>query len=52
MTLNEAQKQAISDAEILMVDGNEMDAAVEGAKIARANGTKVLYDCGGLYEGV
>ena len=52
LTLNEAQKQAISDAEILMVDGNEMDAAVEGAKIARANGTKVLYDCGGLYEGV
>ena len=35
-----------------MVDGNEMDAAVEAAKIARDNGIKVLYDCGGLYEGV
>ena len=31
---------------------NEMQAAVEAAKIARENGTKVLYDCGGLYDGV
>ena len=52
LCLNEAQKQAIKDAEILMVDGNEMDAAVEAAKIARENGVKVLYDCGGLYDGV
>ncbi len=52
LVLNEAQKQAIKDAEILMVDGNEIDAAVEGAKIARENGTKVIYDCGGLYDGV
>ena len=52
LRLNDTQKQAIKDAEILMVDGNEMDAAVEAAKIARENGTKVLYDCGGLYEGV
>jgi len=52
LELNDIQKQAIKDAEILMVDGNEMDAAVEGAKIARENGTRVLYDCGGLYEGV
>lgn len=52
LKLNDTQKQAIKDAEILMVDGNEMEAAVEGAKIARENGTKVLYDCGGLYEGV
>ena len=52
LVLNETQKQAVRDAEILMVDGNEMDAAVEGAKIARENGVKVLYDCGGLYDGV
>lgn len=52
LELNNAQKEAIINAEILMVDGNEMSAAVEGAKIARQNGTKVLYDCGGLYEGV
>ncbi len=50
--LNEAQKQAIRDAEILMVDGNELDAAIEGALIAKQSGTKVLYDAGGLYEGV
>ena len=52
LVLNDAQKQAVKDAEILMVDGNEMDAAVEAAKIARENGTKELYDCGGLYDGV
>lgn len=52
LVLNDAQKQAVKDAGILMVDGNEMDAAVEAAKIARQNGTKVLYDCGGLYDGV
>ncbi len=52
LVLNETQKQAIIDAELLMVDGNEMDAAVEGAKIARENGVRVLYDCGGLYDGV
>lgn len=51
LVINNVQKQAIIDADILMVDGNEMDAAVEGAKIARENGTKVLYDCGGLYDG-
>lgn len=52
LVLDDAKIQAIKDAEILMVDGNEMDAAVEAAKIAKANNTKVLYDCGGLYAGV
>ena len=50
--LNEDQKNAIKDAKILMIDGNEMAAAIEGSKIANENGTKVLYDAGGLYEGV
>ncbi len=44
--------KAIADAEVLMIDGNDMTAAIEGAKIAKKNGTKVLYDAGGLYEGV
>lgn len=52
LQLNECQKQVIADSAILMVDGNEMDAAEEGCKFARENHTKVLYDCGGLYEGV
>ena len=52
LVLNEEQKKAICDAEILMVDGNDLSAAVEGAKLARESSTKVLYDCGGLYEGV
>lgn len=52
LSLSEEQKAAIAGAELLMVDGNEMDAAVEAAKFARENGVKVLYDCGGLYDGV
>lgn len=51
-SLDEKKKQAIRDAEILMVDGNELENAIEGAKIARESGTKVLYDAGGLYDGV
>ncbi|MBR4335045.1 MAG: hypothetical protein IKP74_01180 [Clostridia bacterium] len=50
--LDERTKKAIADAAVLMVDGNDLDAAVEAAKIARENGTKVLYDAGGLYEGI
>lgn len=50
--LDEEQKKAIREAEILMVDGNDLSCAVEGAKIARESGTKVLYDAGGLYEGI
>lgn len=52
LKLSEKQIEAIKNAELLMVDGNELDAAVEAAKIARANGVKVLYDCGGLYAGI
>lgn len=50
--LSEAATQAIRDSRILMVDGNDLDAAVEGAEIARAAGTLVLYDAGGQYPGV
>lgn len=52
LELNQSQKKAITDAELLMVDGNDINAAIEGAKLARENGVKVLYDAGGLYEGV
>ena len=37
---------------VLCVPAIDIPAAVEAAKIARENGTKVLYDCGGLYDGV
>ncbi len=52
LTLNDAQKEAITNARLLMVDGNELNAAIEAAKIANQSGVKVLYDAGGLYEGV
>lgn len=50
--IDETAKKAIANAAVLMIDGNDMAAAIEGAKIAKNNGTKVLYDAGGLYEGV
>ncbi len=52
LVLNDAQKSAVREAKVLMVDGNELDAAVEAARLARESGTKVLYDCGGLYPNV
>jgi sugar/nucleoside kinase (ribokinase family) len=52
LCLSERAKQAVREADLLMVDGNELSAATEAAQLARQNGTKVLYDCGGLYEGV
>lgn len=52
LVLSEMQKQAVAESEILMVDGNEMDAAETACLVAKQSGTKVLYDCGGLYEGV
>ncbi len=52
LVLNDAQKAAIREAELLMVDGNDLEGAIEAARIARESGTKVLYDCGGLYAGV
>ncbi|MBR4012836.1 MAG: hypothetical protein IKJ00_00950, partial [Clostridia bacterium] len=41
LTLSDKQIDAIKQAKLLMVDGNEMDAAVEAAKIARENGVEV-----------
>ncbi len=52
LTLSDEQKLAIAKAKVLMVDGNEMDAAIAGAKAAKESSTKVLYDAGGLYDGV
>ncbi len=51
-SLTEKQKAAIAEADVLMVDGNDLEAAIAGAELARKSGTKVLYDAGGLYEGV
>lgn len=52
LVLDEEQKAMIRRASILMVDGNELDAACEAASLARESGVTVLYDCGGRYPGV
>ncbi len=52
LSLSEDARRAIREADLLMVDGNDMDAAVEAARLAKESGTTVLYDCGGLYPGV
>lgn len=50
--LDEEQKELIRQADVLMVDGNDLDAAVEAAALAQESGTLVLYDAGGRYPGV
>ncbi len=52
MVLSDAQKEIIKESDLLMVDGNDLEAAIAGAKLARENGVDVLYDAGGLYEGI
>ena len=52
LKLNERMLAAVKAAEILMIDGNELEAAREACLAARESGVKVLYDCGGLYPGV
>ena len=51
-TLGKKEIAAIQNAKILMVDGNDLEAAVSAATRARESGTTVLYDAGGLYPGV
>lgn len=52
LELNEKQIESIKRADLLLIDGNEMQAAIAASKIAKENGTKILYDAGGLYDGV
>jgi sulfofructose kinase len=52
LSLDANQKRAIETAKILMVDGNELSAAIEAAEAAKNSNTKILYDAGGLYEGI
>lgn len=50
--ITEEGRKILQQAKILMVDGNDMDAAIEGAKLIHEAGGLVLYDAGGLYENV
>jgi ribokinase len=52
LKLNSTQIDTIKKASILMVDGNELEAAIQGATIARTAGKKVLYDAGGIYQNI
>lgn len=52
LELSANQENAVKNAKLLMVDGNELTAAIEAAQIAHEGGAKVLYDAGGLYDGV
>ncbi|UKI35788.1 MAG: hypothetical protein L6V93_17275 [Clostridiales bacterium] len=53
LSLNDKQKEAVKNAELLLVDGNEMSAAVEAARIAkRKTEQRCFLDAGGLYDGI
>lgn len=51
-SLTPNQKEEIKKAKIMLVDGNELDQAIEGVMIAKGNGVPVLYDAGSVYPGV
>lgn len=50
--LTDTAREMLREAKILMVDGNELEAAIEAADYIHQFGGKVLYDAGGRYEGV
>lgn len=50
--LNEEGAAILCQAKLLMVDGNELQAAIDASEYIHAYGGKVLYDAGGRYEGV
>lgn len=52
LKLTTFQKELIQQAKILLVDGNELESAIEAAKLMHKSGGIVLYDAGGLYTGV
>ena len=43
---------AIDGADILHLDGNYLECAIEAAKYAKSRGVKVSLDAGGLYVGI
>lgn len=49
---DETAEEILKQAGILMVDGNEMSAALKAADRIHEYGGKVLYDAGGLYPDV
>ena len=46
------QKQVVATSDLLLVDGNNLDAAISAATIAQANGVNVMIDAGGMYKGI
>ena len=52
LELSDSQLEELKDSELLMVDGNELEAAISAARFMKENGKAVLYDAGGMYAGV
>ncbi len=42
----------LDDADVLHLDGNYLNCAIEAAKYAKSRGVKVSLDAGGLYPGI
>ncbi|MDD5603446.1 MAG: PfkB family carbohydrate kinase [Eubacteriales bacterium] len=48
----ELDRQLITDAKVLHLDGNQLEASVAAAQIAAEAGVKVSLDAGGAYPGI
>lgn len=51
-TGDDIDREALSRAKVLHLDGHMLDAAIQAAGFCRENGVKVSYDAGGAYPGV
>ena len=49
---NNVTLSAIDTADVLHLDGNYLECAIEAAKYAKQKGVKVSLDAGGLYAGI
>ena len=52
LELSKAQLDELKASDLLMVDGNELEAAIVASRLMRESGKEVLYDAGGQYPGV
>ncbi|MDO5553609.1 MAG: PfkB family carbohydrate kinase [Planctomycetia bacterium] len=50
--LNDCHRDMIRQSDLLLLDGNELNAAIEAAELARHSETIVLLDAGRKYNGI
>lgn len=50
--LTDEHEKIIRSSKMLLIDGNELNAAKRAVRSAKRNNVKIIYDAGSLYEGI